>query len=330
MSDNDTHLAEILPGLGSPHEFERAAALAKLVCSSDLDPSVISAVSDCLLDANPSVRELAVVVLAQVGSDGLEPLIVALGDAQPISVRVSAASGISRMGVNGQAAAEPLCKCLQSSDELLKWHSAFALSKIGKGAVSSLRRMLSAVDASVLPSVVTALGWIGADAHEAVEAIKGLTSSPSTTLRLASSSALIRITGDPSIGLTTLTRDLEDQDPGIRVAAVNSLGELGPLASESGAKITALLSDSSPKVRAAAALTLARIGVKGPQPIQSLSTLLQDEDVEVRGNAGIALSGFGSAAAGALPSLENLQGETDTRLATIGKAAWAAISKSDS
>jgi HEAT repeat protein len=319
--------ASIAAGLRDPREHIRLARLAELVRSSKSDPSMFDALAACLNDTNPSTRQLAALALGTGSAPAVPNLIEALDERQPASIRITAASGLSRAGANATPAIEPLAKCLDSSDELLRWHAAFALSKIGSPALPLLMTKLASADPVGQCAALNALGWIGLAAGTAIEAIKRLSFSTSTTLRFAACSALIRITGDSSAGLPAMLTALDDRDESVRFAAVQRIGEVGHLTQSSAPRILQSLSDPSPSVRAAAALTLARIDAKGPEVVQALARLLRDPDAEVQAAAGIALSNLGKDAESALPQLRSMQNASDARVVAIGKAAVEKISQ---
>ncbi len=308
-------------------EYVRVVALAELLKSGATPVPAIEDAATCLDDPNPLVRELAVTVLAQAGAPAAAVLTQALDERQPVSVRIAAASGLSRMGAGAAPAANPLCRCLENSDDQLRWHAAFALGKIGRDAVAALQGILSSSNVGVLCAAVSALGWVGKDAGGAVEAVKRLALSSSPTVRIACHAAIARITGDSSTSLPEMMRVLEDKDPGVRQAAVQSLGDLGAVARQSAPRLLRCATDPSSGVRAASALALARIGAAGPQTVQILTKLLQDPEVEVRANAGIALAKLGSEAETALPALHAIRTDGNPRVSAIAMAAVESISK---
>jgi HEAT repeat protein len=277
--------------------------------------------------SNPLMRELAVAALVQAGAPAGAVLIQALDEHQPVSVRIAAASGLGRIGADAPSALSSLAECLDSSDEILRWHSAFALSRVGTAAIPVLMTKLASADPAVQCTALSALGWIGTEAGAATEAVKRLVSSTSTSLRLAACVALIRITGDLSDGLPAMLAALGDRDENVRLAAVQRIGEAGRLAQPSASRLLQTLSDSSASVRAASALGLARINANGSEIVQALTGLLSDIDSEVQAAAGIALSNLGKDAEAALPQLLAMQNVADDRVAAIRKAAAEKISQ---
>jgi HEAT repeat protein len=320
-------LSTSMDGLRDSREYIRLAALAELLTSGTKSPDVIEGVSARLDDPSQSARSLAVLVLAQVGAPSATVLIRALGEKQPIPVRVATAAGLGRIGVDAAAAIHSLCQCLENDDELLRWHASFALSKIGVVAVPSLQRMLKSSDPKVIYAALNSLEWIGKDAKIAFEDIKQLISISSPLVQLACYSALVKISGDPSKGLPNLQSILEEKDPDIRKACVERIGYLGEIAREATPLLIKCLSDQSGPVRAASALALARIGLSQSEAVEGLTRLLDDPEIETRANAGVALASLGSTAASALPALRIMQQDKEPRLAAIANVAIESIEK---
>ena len=313
--------------LTDSNEYVRIVALAELLRGGAGPAPLIEALAACLGDSSLAVRELATVALGQSGAPAVTALTQALDERQPASVRVAAASGLSRVGGEASSAIDELCKCLASADELLRWHAGFALSKMGRAAVAPLQALLSSSNPALVCAVVNALGWIGGDARTAGEAIKALASSSPPTQSLACHSAMVRITGDSSAGLPAILNALKNQDADVRRFGLQSLGELGLTVNQSSAQILPLDSDPSSVVRAEAALALARMGATDPQTVQTLINLLGDSDGEVRLNAAIGLAKLTPTSQEAQSALQTLQAEKDPRLTGIVKAGLESVSK---
>jgi HEAT repeat protein len=160
-----------------------------------------------------------------------------------------------------------------------------------------------------------------------VEAIKGLASSSSPTLRLAGHSALIRITGDSSAGLPVMLNALKNPDAEVRRLALQSLGELGSTTKPPAASIVEHLTDPSAAVRAEAVLALARIDATGPQIVQALSDLLRDPEGEVRVNAAMALAKLAPTSQEAQAVLQTAEADPDPRVMALVKAGLESVSR---
>lgn len=324
--EQESDLSIVAAKLRTGEGYVRVATLAGLLSSEVNVENIVDAVAACLSDSSLSVRELAVLVLGRSGKPAVNALIQGLSEKQPLSVRIAAASGLSRLGAEATPAVGVLCKCLESPDELLRWHSALALSKIGKAAIPSLLDILVSLEPAAQSVVVDALGWMGADARDALRAIKGLTSSPSPWLQLSCHGALIKITKDIAESLPKMLTALRHQNPDIRRAALQRVGELREIGRASASNLLQCLEDPSSAVRAEATLTLARIEAKEPESVQALIHALRGHELDVRSNAAIALSHLGPEASPALPLLVTMQNDKDLRIAAIANASIQRIS----
>lgn len=336
MSDSSEKVEKTRPDppavvqkLGSSAEHVRLAALAELL-RPEIDPApVVEAVSGCLDDGSPAVRELATVVLGQAGAPAVRALTHALDPHQTMPVRIAAASGLARIGAPASMAVEPLCRCVEEDDDLLRWHAAFALGKIGAAAVPALRGLLRSERPATVGAALDGLGFIGSDANSAAEDIKGLLPLASPSLRLACHAALVAVTGHIEAGLPMLQAALEEPDASLRKQSLERIGLLRSRAQVLGAAVRRCLDDPAAEVRAAAALALARIEAGDAQAVEGLIGLLEDPELEVRAKAGIGLGGLGPKAAAALPVLQALCGNEDSRLSAIAKAALEKVEGKD-
>jgi HEAT repeat protein len=299
----------------------RLATLAGLLKPGVETSEVLGEVEACIDSSSENVRRVAVLVLGHLQPPAVPALARALDERHPISVRVCGASELGRAGADAGPAIDQLSKCLTAPDDLLRWHAAFALGKIGSAAVPSLKLMLRSPDPLVVSAAMDAAGWIGPGAKMALEDVRRLAASPVPAVRLACHSAMVKITGDVSMGLPMLLAALEDRDASVRAAALERIGHLRALARESAPSILRCMADQSREVRAAAALALARVEASTPQAVAALTRSLADPEPDVRANAGIALASFGPAATSALPALRLMQHTTEPRLAAIAKAA---------
>lgn len=314
--------------LKNPQEAKRLAALAELLQSAQEAPECLEDVAACLVHENDGERTLAVEVLTRMGTAAVPALMTGLEESQPLAVRIAAASGLGRIGPAAALAIDRLCTCFTSADAMLRWHAGFALGKIGQAAVPALRPLLESSDLQVVSAAVDALEWIGGDAGEAVEDLQrlsGVASSPS--LRLACTSALLKISGDAAAALPVIEAMLQNEDQHTRKACLERLGMLTGSAREYVPMILGCLADPAGEVRAAATLALARIEDEPSRILEALTERLADPEGEVRANAAMGLARYGPAAASALPALHVLQQDTEPRLVAIANGAIERIEK---
>ncbi len=322
-----TEFTEIPGKLKGDQESVRLGALAELLLSKHISAEILDPVAACLSDPSETVRRLAVEALGRFGAEAIPALTEALSEKQPLIIRMSAASVIARRGGVASPCSDALCKCLENENEELRWSASFALGKIGIAAVPFLLRELKSSDPKVVLAAVNSLEWMGQDARNAIEDIKGLILASPPLVQIACYSALVKISGDPSVGLPQLQTISAEQDPEIRKASIERIGYLGEHAKDAVPLIRSFFSDMSAPVRAAAGLAMARVGDRSPETVEALIVLLNDNEVEVRANGGIALSCMGTRATPALPSLKALQEDKEPRVAAIARAAVERIEK---
>jgi HEAT repeat protein len=113
--------------------------------------------------------------------------------------------------------------------------------------------------------------------------------------------------------LPDLLRQLGDDDPNARMAAVVSLGRLGSLAIDALPALSDLLDDDDSRVRKAAARTL---GLMGLPALSHLAKALEHHDKDVRRQAVWGIGRLGPQAQPALPALCQALKDSDTRTAS--------------
>ena len=309
-----------------PRPEARLAAVAEALLPGGAVPTPAD-VAPLLDDPDFKVRELAAVLLGQIGAPAVAALSRALEEKQRPPVRHFAASGLARIGPAAAPAIEALGKCLAAPDETLRVIAALALSRIGAPALAILRRGL-ATEISAAVSA-RAVGWMGREGAPAVEDLKRLVVSGRGSTRIAALTALVAVTGDPARGLPQLIEVARGTDPAMRVEAIERIGELLEHGRGAEQALRSFLDDTAAPVRAAAALALARIGSVEPETGTALTRRLSDSDGQVRGRAALALARFGPSAGAALPALRALLADPDVQIATVAAAAVRSIEGSD-
>ncbi len=300
----------------------RLGAMAECLMVEQLSRGEAAALSERLLDPEPSTRILAIEALLRCGEDGAAPLISALQADQPTAVRVAAASALARMSSSPRDAAGPLAACMAGDDEVLRFHAGSALAKMGEGAVPFLQPMIHGPKEDVALAALNVLSRIGPEAFGAIEALKALQeSNPAPSLRLACSAARAQISGEPSALLETLAGLLASKDPQLRRDCLKRMGDLGEASAPVIEAVLQALSDPAAAVRAAAAITLARIQADPGQVVPVLIERLEDAELEVREAAVMALARYGPDAAGALPELYKMAQAEEGSLQAMARAA---------
>jgi HEAT repeat protein len=235
---------------------------------------------------NPEERQAAFQALASIGALAVEPLIVALKDAN-WDVRRQAAEALGQIG--DARAVEPLIAALKDANEMVRRQAAEALGKIGDArAVEPLVTALKESDAIVRREATKALGKIG-DAR-AVQPFIAALKDADAIVRQRAAEALGNI-GDAR-AVEPLIAALKDVDESVRQRAAEALGKIGD--ARAVEPLIAALKDANWDARWKAAKALGQIG----QPaIESLIVALKDANWDARARAAAALGNIGDARA---------------------------------
>ena len=100
-----------------------------------------------------------------------------------------------------------------------------------------------------------------------------------------------------------LAQACADDDPAVRLAAVDSLGDMGRAGAPAMSALQRSLGDASGEVRGHAAEALGAMGTLPPAVLEELAGVLGDGDEWVRRNAALGLARLGSAAAAVQPAV---------------------------
>lgn len=301
----------------------RLAALAECLMVDVLPEGVAAHLAEGLRDPDAGIRLLSVEALLRCGIEGAPPLISALQGDQPAGMRAAAASALARMTPPLPVeAAEPLAGCLESEDEVLRWHAGAALGRLGAAAVPVLRPLIFGSGETAMLTALDVLTGMGAEASEALNDLKALDDScPTPRVALACAAAQAGITGDSAPLLYILERHLAGEDPQLRQASLQHLAGLGGAAMPLLEAITGALEDPHAAVRAAAAIALARIEADPAQTVPLLILRLDDSDIDVRGAAIMALAHLGPRAGAAFEKLRGLGETEEGPLQSMARAA---------
>jgi HEAT repeat protein len=173
-------------------------------------------------------------------------------------------------------------------------HAVRCLGYCGKPALPDLVQFLRDSDPHVRVAAASALGWIGADAADANEA-----------LLLA----------------------LEDPDPKVRAAAAYAFCRTEPTVVLALRPLLNATGDSDPEVRGWAAVALTGMEYYSDEVLEAFMSLLRDPSPRVRGTAARLLDGFGERA---FPRLCALADDPDPGMRTLALVALAEVKLPDS
>lgn len=282
---NQIHWRE---GLLDPVSAIREQSIASLIAEPERD--AMPHLERCLDDTELNVKHLAVIALGAYGSEAVQSLARALDSRFIVSTRIAAANGLARIGEESAPAAEALRACLYDANPDLRWHAAFALSRIKKPAVSLLQREIDASRPIVAALAVQSLGWIGSDAKDSVDSIERLSKEADPKLQMHCLTAMAKITEDAETSLPVLIE--LTQDPSHQVSAVIRIGELGELGSDARDALVDCLSSDNHECRCEAILALARIKANDDETVELLGGIQSTEQGKTSKLAKAALASF--------------------------------------
>jgi HEAT repeat protein len=284
-------------------------ALTMLVHRRDGAMPVYPAVTELLSHKNASYRWMAIQTLDQLGvgtKEHQQKLVVALGDPD-ITVRMSAAVALRRLGVEEKAAIDSLAKSLAGLPEFSQMLVLAVLAEFGpaaKDAIPTIERLMPAGR----PAIVY-VRWIeGLAAIDAAMVAKWKPTLEEAFDKFGSMSAA-RLLGQHYPKETKyvdfLVEKLQDSASDVnRFSAATTLANGGAWARQTVPALRQALEDSQPRVRIEAALALEKLEPKKHKIVPVLIEALRDkEDFNHRLQAIRALATLGPGALDAVPAL---------------------------
>uniref|UniRef100_A0A7S1R3I5 TOG domain-containing protein n=1 Tax=Alexandrium catenella TaxID=2925 RepID=A0A7S1R3I5_ALECA len=187
--------------VSSIFDDERFAVRAKAALASGKmkDTEAASGLADLTGDNCPSVREEAVLALAELGDDGaeyIEKVFEKVSDNSP-SVRAAAMTALSRMGMKGQCYAGAVAARLMEYDAVFVRIAAIdALGNMeehGAAYAELVAESLEDQQPQVRAAAAAALGKMGPDGEAFGDVLKPLTKDPSSEVRKAASQAVSQL-----------------------------------------------------------------------------------------------------------------------------------------
>jgi HEAT repeat protein len=330
-------LREILANVGNSNTLVAKEALRTLDKLRPLSAKDLPALHTALQDANPETRRFAIETIVGLGSEGTAAapaLTSALADMDS-AVRAAAALGLGKIGPPSSSTISSLDKALQDRDGAVRKNAVTALGQLRavEGAKASLIRALSDEDSDVfataaaelsvkdrlsrkdVPDLVEilkapkpqtrafaamALGRLGGDSHEAIQALGGLLKDSDVQVRREAAKALARAGDKAWISLAALIQALDDRDPTVQEPVIEALGHVGVLAR--GAIPKLVKARKNPKLHNAANQALIQIAKADVGPL--IKALQNAEGIQERHELIDLLGKIG--AEDAIPTLSDL------------------------
>jgi HEAT repeat protein len=221
-----------------------------------------------LKDEQPDLREEAAICLARMGpdaADAIPDLTHMLDDDIPI-IRARAAFALFKSRESIAPAASKLVVGLKDEDNLVRFYSAMCLSRMGPACRDNIPEMIEAVkdkknavhlfqsNTNTRQLVTVALGGIGSRVESVVRFLIDL---------------------------------LEDEDPLVRLVAVQALGKIG--SADAIPPMLAILKNRSNPMRAEVVIALGVMGGEAGSALPILRNMRNDKDEDVRREVATAL-----------------------------------------
>lgn len=251
----------LLAGIADPDPSRRRVALERLAASSaPLDAATMVAVVACLDSPQKAVQRLAADVLSRVEAGLRTPVVTRLRSAlaaPDARLRWGATYALGRLGLVEPAMLAPLLEALGQRDGDLRWAAAELLTTCARvhpdpvlaallAAVSDQEAERRKMALYVLRDVAPASGAV----RDAT--IRGL-ADPAVGVRFAALAALSRLRPLPPEACTLVLGLVRaDPDPGLRRAALCTLGEVGRGVSAVDAALADAATSNDPGMRRAA------------------------------------------------------------------------------
>jgi HEAT repeat protein len=253
------------------------------------------------LDGPWIVRIAAAAALCRLhgGEQGCPVLAAALRDDDRY-VRVFAAEAAQELGPLAAPLAPALIACLESEYLIVRCLAVMALEAIGEAALADLVATFAENDRGLSSAVALVMSGIGAPSVPFL--VRILESEEEPLVRLEAVQALGRIGPAAESALPTLTDALLAEQGQTRHSVAEVISQIGPAAVP---HLLPLLQHQSRFVRYEAAWALGHLGPLASQAVPELNRLSSDPAANVRFAAVEALGRLGPAASSAVPSLIN-------------------------
>jgi HEAT repeat protein len=243
-----------------------------------------------LNDANVRAFSAMAISSAEVRSHALAPPLLECARDDNGTVRYFALEALGVIGNDSPETVEFLIEGIKNEDIGIgeKTSMAGALVNIGKPVVPLVIKLLDNPNDDVRSLALRVLGNIGPEADEAIPFLLNKIKDRDKMIALAAGQALAHIGGkDVVLALTALLEDSEDY---VRYYAANTLGYMGPDASEALPSLLKCLEDEEARVRASAAIAIGSIEIYDARIIKELEERkINDENANVRHWAGEAI-----------------------------------------
>ena len=302
-------------GCAETKQAPRPAAKAEAAAQAKAEATVGKSLAPAAEPAAPAAAAASPSAAATSGEDGpvtaVADLVKKLGGAAAADDRVLVIDELGAIGQNARPATDSLIAAFADTDARVRWHAARAVGLIGedaRAAIPAFVKLLGDADPIVVTQAAAALGSIreddgreqipAADAAIYATVIDPLAKTAvhaDGRARRAAVRALRRYKSLADLG-PIVAKQLADADPGVIVAALQTLSDMGD---DAVPFLMEALKD--PKSKYWAEIALAELGPDAAPATAALAAAAEDGPTEERLQALLTLAAIGDRAAAAAP-----------------------------
>lgn len=311
-------------------------AVTAMRALASLEPQAEAAIphiAKALSGDKAALRAEAARALSRFGEAGVGPLSEALANSEP-AVRAQACVGLGDAGEAAGAATPSIARLLKDADSTVRISAGQALARIGAGSRPVADEILATIRSSKEPTLTMvlcrAIKEIGPSVAEAavpvlIGAAKSLGDKAVNAVEAIGAMGEAAASATP----TLLSIAATTGQPGLRVSAIQSLGEIGPPAKAASAPLleTATAEGTDMPTRIACVRAIGRIGLKSEDNVKALMATLADKaaPADLRVVCAQSLGDLNAEEARAL--LTTLLAEDDIVLALAAKRSLSKLRK---
>eukprot|EP00746_Dinoflagellata_sp_MGD_P146179 gnl/MRDRNA2_/MRDRNA2_78689_c0_seq1.p1 gnl/MRDRNA2_/MRDRNA2_78689_c0~~gnl/MRDRNA2_/MRDRNA2_78689_c0_seq1.p1 ORF type:complete len:924 (-),score=236.66 gnl/MRDRNA2_/MRDRNA2_78689_c0_seq1:210-2699(-) len=303
---------------GGPSDDAYASRLAGLVCDKDALVRAAAAKAIGLSGRGKMHAVQLVAMLRDTDSDPRAAAADALAATCPgqlmetlvhsdVQVRLAAVEGLGRLSTQGDASvASAVAHRLKDAEGAVQWAATKALAQLGSVGADAAAATVGTSEASAVRNL--AMDALVGCGPCALPRLTAMLSDKEVVVRLAAVEVLGRLGPVAAPCAEAVAEALRDMDFQVQLAAKTSLPKLGTAGITAAAK---LLTDKSRAVRRAAAEIMSCAGSTSKDHLTNMLPFLDDSDGRLRAAAVSTLSSAGPLAESQVQSIANLLDDPD-------------------
>jgi HEAT repeat protein len=277
-----------------------------------LGPDAVD-VLPALLDATRAAKGEAAFAgaLAQIGPAALNAVVAALKESPP----AESAWIFLTLKSFGTPAVPMLMDTLRQPDASLRTAAARTLGAMGRegaAAAPALFTLAESADPSAQAAALRALTAMGSDRTRLKPLLQAAWKNPAPEMRKAGVAGLAALGESTVLGVDGLLEALGDDDLDGRLAAVQTLGQMGAKAAPAVPALTTRLDD--PALQVATITALGKIGTSAAPALPRILEVSTNGSQELRAAMLTACATMGRPAAAALPQIYTALGDTSLEI----------------